>query len=451
MHLPFGSILSWYEDLHFASNLSSLNSPKLEGLARKVELERTSVNYMFRALIRFIAFVPLFFAASSVWAQETPQDVSICDLAKHPKPFDGKMIRVRGSLNVNFEDFTLSVEGCDSQQAIWMAFGGDTPGVVTSMVNDNFRKPGEDVKVNGVSYGIKKDESFRRLYALIAATRGDKPEFRVTATLTGAFFAGEEIKPPNGQSTFRGYGHMGCCALLLITQVSDVESIPPANLNIRGTVLGPDGRPLEGFVVFDDVLGGSPPERQQTTTNAKGEFEFSISGQLLRFENPNYRPLALAVEPGGAPVNVKLEDAKRSDWLIPSCGEMEGSASRIGFSILFVLPTTMESRPFNGDDLHYYSVFPRGDGHSPEFLILYSAVQTPESSAFVNSSWSEQRWIKDGAGTVVGIDSRGLLKDGGRWRTAIFFGKDEARYIFFRGVQTSSLDGIINSACIAKR
>jgi hypothetical protein len=240
-------------------------------------------------LLRFVGFVGLLCAPTLVCAQESPVEVRGCDLVRNPKAFDGKLIRVRGILNVQFEDFSLGTGSCDTTQSIWLAFGGDVPGIVASTVNDNFRTTGSDVKVNGVSYGIRKDDSFRRLYALIAARHGGKSDYSVTATLTGMFFAGEEKKTATGAAYFAGYGHLGCCALLVITQVSDVESRPSANLNLSGVLIGVDGNPVEGFRVFNDVLGGSPPERQETVTNRQGEFVFSNSGQQIRFENPNYR------------------------------------------------------------------------------------------------------------------------------------------------------------------
>jgi len=221
-------------------------------------------------------------------------------------------------------------------------------------------------------------------------------------------------------------------------------------------VVKPDGRPAKGFVVIDDILGGSPPERQQTITDEKGGFEFSDSGQLLRFENPSYRPLALAVEPGGAQVRVKLEDAKRSDWLIPSCGEVKDSANRIGFSVLFALPTTMQSSPFDQDDSRSYVVFPRGSApETAELLISTSTDETLEQSDSVDSKWSEQRWIKDSTGTVIGVDARGRLRHGGRWRKTIFWHRDFVGYDGLTQQRTRSpislLDTIINSACIAER
>lgn len=407
---------------------------------------------MLKRLSPFLAIILLLFVAHSVRAQESPEEVSVCNLAKHPKSYDGKTIRVRGTLSVYFEDFSLVVKDCDTQQGIWLAFGGDVPGIVTSMANDNVRKVGTDIKVNGVSYGIRKDENFRRLYALIAARHGDKPAHQVTATLTGAFFSGEERKLPNGKSDFGGYGHIGCCSLFVIIQVADVESVPPARLNVRGTLLGPDGKPIKGFVVIDDILGGSPPERQQTVTNGKGQFDFSISGQLVRFENPSYRPVALAVELGGAHVLVRLEDAKTSDWLISECGAEMNPASRIGFSVLFPIPTTMESSPFNTGDSHSYFIFPRGgEPTSAEFFISTSTDEPAETTDAVGSDWSEQRWIKESAGAVIGIDARGRRKDGVHWRIATFWGHDAAWYNLRSEEQTNLLDGVINSACIARR
>ncbi len=406
---------------------------------------------MLKSLFLFVMFVGLSFVQRSVYAQENPGQVPGCDLARNPKAFDGKLIRVRGTLNVHFEDFSLGIRNCDTEQGIWLAFGGDVPGIVASTANDSFRKPGSKIKINGVAYGIKKDDSFHRFYALIAARHGDKPVYSVTATLTGMFFAGEESRTAKGAVDFVGYGHLGCCALLVITQVSDVESIPPANLNLRGVLIGAEGKPMEGFTVLDDVLGGSPPERQKTVTNKQGEFAFSNSGQQLRFENPNYRPLALTVEPGGAPIRVRLQDAKHSDWVIPACGE-GNSPSRIGFSALFALPKTMESSPLDNDDMHSIFIYPQGgEPSSAELVISSSSQEATDAADSLDSEQFEERWIKDRAGNVIGMDARGRMKQGGYWRTAIFSGRDTAGYRLQSGKQPNALDQIIDSACIAKR
>lgn len=376
-------------------------------------------------------------------------EVSVCELARNPKAFDGKLIRVRGMLNVYLEDFSLGVANCKVDQGIWLAFGGDVPGVVPSTANDNFRKPGSQIRVDGVSYGITKDDSFRKLYALIAARHGDKPDYRVTATLTGPFFAGEESRTAKGAVNFIGYGHLGCCALLVITQVSDVGSVPPANLKIHGVLIGVDGKPVQGFKVFNDVLGGSPPERQIAVTNEHGEFEFLNSGQQLRFENSKYRPLALTVQPGGRAVRVRLQDAKYSDWVIPACSEVE-SRNRVGYSVLFALPKTMESSPFNNDDMQSLFVYPRGgEASSAELIISRRPGEMTEEADSLDSDWFEERWAKDTARNIIGIDARGRTKHGEYWRTAIFSGHDIASYRLRSG-KPNTLDKIIDSACVAK-
>jgi hypothetical protein len=404
---------------------------------------------MSKSMRRFVALFSLLCVPPLAYAQQNPAEVPGCDLAKNPKVFDGKLIRVRGTLNVYFEDFSLGISNCDTHQGIWLAFGGDVPGVVASMVNDTLRKPGVDIMVNDVPYGIKKDENFRRLYALIAARHGEKPDYSVTATLTGTFFAGEERKLPNGQKDYGGYGHLGCCSLLVITKVSDMESVPPADLYLRGVVIGVDGRPVEGFTVFDDVLGGTPPQRQKTVTNKQGEFTFSNSGQQIRIENPNYRPLALTVEPGGAPIEVRLQDAKQSDWVVPTCGELN-SSRRIGFSVLFALPKTMKSSLENdNNDIFIYA---RGkEAVSAELIISRGPAEMTDAEDSLDFERFEERWIKDRAGDVVGIDAWGRRKRGEYWRSAIFLGHDTASYWLQPGEQPNTSDQVIDSACIAKR
>lgn len=415
---------------------------------------------MFKKSIPFLACVIPLLAGGRLVAQDAPAEVPICDLASNPLSFDGKLIRLRGTLSVNFEDFSLDTSNCNPDQGIWLAFGGDVPGIVPSTANDSSRKPGADINVRGVAYQIKKDDSFRRLYALITARDGDEPAYHVTTTLTGAFF-GEQIELPGGRHYVGGYGHLGCCALLVITEVSGVDSVPAADLNVRGTVRGPDGRPMRGFVVYDDTIGGIPPERQQTATNERGEFSFSNSGEVLRFEDPRYRPVALPVKPGGASVLVRLEPAQRSDWVVFPCPQ-GNAASRVGFSVTFSLPPTMDSDLLSEADLPFQLqfVFPQGGSPSEAELII---TNDPDEAAVHSSSVAthaqggpQQRWIKNGAGTVIGIDSRVELRhgsvypNGGFFRESRFWDHDIASYTVERNELPGTLDRIIDSACIAK-
>jgi len=393
-----------------------------------------------------ILFPALLLLASHARAQSPPINVPLCDLSEHPKAFDGRTVRVRATLNVFFEDFTMSVRQCTTRQPIWLAFGGDVPGVIASTANDTARAAGKDLEVKGISYGIEKNDDFRKLYALIAAVRRDRPEYRVTATLTGAFFAGEATVA-NGKQSLSGYGHLGCCSLLVITQVSHVVSTPAANLDVHGRVFGPDGKPLAAFEIFDDVLGGSPPQRQIAKTDSGGNFRFSNSGQLLRLENPRYRPVALAIETGGPGLNVRLEDAKRSDWIVAPCSKSD-STNRIGFSVLFKLAPSMESEPFDSDNWNAFFVFPSGSGSAEaEFIIGKSPDEVAETTRAFGSRRSEERWIKDESGKIMGIDARGVDKHGEPWRTATLWRHETASYNLRTAKPTQVFDAMFDSAC----
>ena len=383
---------------------------------------------------------------SAVCAEESAVEVTGCELAAHPKTFDGKMIRVRSRVNVHFEDFTLGHGKCESEQGIWLAFGGDVPGIVASMANDNFRKPGKDIEVEGVSYGIKRDDNFHKFYALIAARHGEKADYRVTATLTGRFFAGEESKTAKGV-TYGGYGHLGCCTLLLITEVSDVTSVPAANLSLRGVVVGPDKKPLAGVAVINDVLGGSPPERQTSVTNEQGEFGFTNAGQQLRVKDPRYRPVARTVQPGRTSIRLVLQDARESDWIIPKCAS-GGSDERIGFSARFVLPSSMQSTLERYEVRESIFVYDQGEEPaSAELIISRNLDGTVDEANSLDSDWVDERWMKDDEGKVMGVDARGRTVRGEGWREAIFNKGDVAGY-WLRTGKGAALDGIVNSACL---
>jgi hypothetical protein len=386
------------------------------------------------------------FCGVTAFAQTAPVDVTRCELGKNPRDFDQKLIRVRGTLNVYFEDFSLSNKGCDSDQEIWLVFGGDVPGVVPSMVNDNVRKPGVDITVKGVPYGVEKDDDFRKLYALIAARSGDKPKFHVTATLVGRFLAGEPTVGTDGVTRFTGYGHLGCCALFVIQKVSDVESIPSANLNLRGTVIGIDGKPAQGITVLNDVMGGTPPQRQTTVTDESGAFSFTNSGQELRIEDPRFRPLAISVDPGGEPVRVLLEDAVKSDWILRTCAN-DIASTRVGFSVRFVLPKTMQSSLEDFDGHKSIFIFKQGDDDtSAHFFISVWKESGSVAPSSLGSKDFEEHWIKDDRGQIIGRESSGR-----GWREADFFERETASYGLQSRKERNEFDRILDSACISEK
>jgi hypothetical protein len=93
-----------------------------------------------------------------------------------------------------------------------------------------------------------------------------------------------------------------------------------------------------------------------------------------------------------------------------------------------------------------------GSSEDPEFEISTSEQETEEQS-FGDSKRSQERWIKDSSGKIVGVDARGVSKRGRLWRSANFGHRDLAVYRLNRlpKSQATAFDTIIDSACMSAR
>jgi hypothetical protein len=59
-------------------------------------------------VVIFLAFCSFASASSpNSFAEKAPQNVDLCELIHHPQKYDGQMMRVRGRVQFEFEDFTL--------------------------------------------------------------------------------------------------------------------------------------------------------------------------------------------------------------------------------------------------------------------------------------------------------------------------------------------------------
>lgn len=79
------------------------------------------------------------------------------------------------------------------------------------------RQRTQPVEIEGVSVRLVKDAPLHRFMSALRR----KPH-TARATLIGVFFAGQR-EQPRAKPTLPGYGHLGCCTLLVIEKV---ESVP---------------------------------------------------------------------------------------------------------------------------------------------------------------------------------------------------------------------------------
>ena len=179
------------------------------------------------ALLAFaIIWRPPVFAAA-----QTVQDVSLCELRQHGADFDHKLVRVRGTADLAFESFVLYNPECKKTNStpVWLTFGGDVSDIAVYCCGDHSRRPGHNIQIDGQPVSMLKDAAFEQFYKLARASRNRMPDgepcasdchfYKVSATLTGLFLAEK-----NTANEHVGYGHLGCCGLLVIERVEEVAA-----------------------------------------------------------------------------------------------------------------------------------------------------------------------------------------------------------------------------------
>jgi len=397
-------------------------------------------------------FVFLWLTVALLWArpangQSSPQEASPCEIQAHPQSFDRKVVKIRGTVSLEFENFTIRSKACPQRPDIWLMFGGDVATPTPSTWNDIVRRPGPELNFQGVFYSLKKDASFRKFYGLITTARHEKAAYRVTATLTGTFFAGKEEKDSQGRPYLPGYGHKVCCHLLIITAISNVEANPERSPGVNGTVVSPSGQPLSGVTV--ETRSVLDPVYEKTTTDAAGRFSISYPGQVIRFRKDGFRPGSLILNRENPPLKMKLADSEGTDWVIPSCTIEKRDGQRIGFSSRYLLPKGTEWEQRQVDDNQAYFVRFRKE---PGRLVIKpnqaEGIFDLDDGWLAASARFQQRWVKDIAGTIVGIDSRARLKWGKLWRSVRLFDLGSAKYEAIPQDAADYFDQILDSVCL---
>jgi len=160
--------------------------------------------------------------ARSEMAPESPptaEKVSVCALQANPDAYNHKLIEVRGIVSHGFEDFTLSDPGCERRSGIWLEYGGLVNSETDYCCGVKAGPRATALVVEGIATQLIDDALFRRFDARVRIP-GD---VRFRARLTGRFFAGLKQHTPKGDF-WGGYGHLGCCSILVIQQVLAVEA-----------------------------------------------------------------------------------------------------------------------------------------------------------------------------------------------------------------------------------
>lgn len=160
------------------------------------------------------------FCGSAVAHAEEPEKVTACELSRNAGRYNHKLIEVTAFVSQGFEDFTLVDPTCPDWPSVWLEYGGKlASGTMYCCGVTAARSRAEPLAVEGIAVPILQDEQLREFDQRI---RG--PHYAIVrATLVGRFFAGKQESNREMGTWWSGYGHMGCCSLLVIQQVVSVD------------------------------------------------------------------------------------------------------------------------------------------------------------------------------------------------------------------------------------
>jgi hypothetical protein len=174
-----------------------------------------------------------FFSGILVGQQpEQPIKTTLCQIKDAPMSFNKKLVEVAGYATHGFEDSMFEDPTCFESRrlpGIWMEYGGTVSTGTMFCCGSTLKRSKNQIIVQGVSIPLVQDSLFEKLDSLLHLESETHPESRVDisvhATVIARIFAvRSNIERKDMES---GYGHEGCCMLLVIQQVKSVESTKP--------------------------------------------------------------------------------------------------------------------------------------------------------------------------------------------------------------------------------
>lgn len=208
-------------------------------------------------------------------ANEELLEVSVCDLKKSPEKYNHKLVEVTGFFSQGFEDFSISDPECDSEQLIWLEYGGMAKSGTIYCCNETIAntRP-KPLEIENITIPLVEDEKFTKFRDLLS--HSNRTGVSILATVKGRFFSGRKRERPD-KTYFGGFGHMGVYSLLAIQKVIRIDEFRGENLNY---LLEPGFSELEDADKKEFFRLSDIKERIELQRNAdNGERKWS-------FENP---------------------------------------------------------------------------------------------------------------------------------------------------------------------
>lgn len=189
--------------------------------------------------MRWLIYILLLCSCSSVLSAQVV-DASVCDVLANPQSFDGKTVRVKGTVSAGFDEFVLKDATCNQNvNAIWLAYPPGTKGkagpaafVQLQLARNN---PAATVNASRSPVKIDKNKEFKQFDSLLSTAYKSGgmclgcTRYAVTATLVGRLDgvaeAGLARDAVGKVVSANGFGNLNLYrARLVLQSVADVSS-----------------------------------------------------------------------------------------------------------------------------------------------------------------------------------------------------------------------------------
>src|ERR1700688_1371869 len=123
-------------------------------------------------------WIGIFLVFCSMFAKALPAqvvDASVCEILANPVSFDGKMVRIMGTVAAGFDEFIIQGPGCNQLvNAIWLSYPEGTKGkagpaafVQLQLGRNN---PASAPSITRTALSLDKNKDFKEFDSLLSAS-----------------------------------------------------------------------------------------------------------------------------------------------------------------------------------------------------------------------------------------------------------------------------------------